>query len=59
MVTREEVVDAVEILKGLLETAYLKYGMDGGIPEDEFLAILAAAETHQHLLDTYMAQGSK
>lgn len=57
MVHLEEVVDAVEILKGLLQAAHQKYGMDGGIPEDEALAILAAAETHQHLLDTYLAQG--
>lgn len=59
MVTLEEVVDAVEILKGLLETAYLKYGMDGAIPFEEYQAIVEAKETHQELFDAYLAQGAK
>lgn len=59
MVTLQEVVEAVEVLKGLIEAAHQKYGMDGAIPVEEYQAIQDAAETHQKLFDAYLTQGAK
>lgn len=56
MVTLQEVVDAVEVVKALIEAAHQKYGMDGAIPIEEYQAILDAAETHQKLFDAYVRQ---